>query len=229
MSYIQTLRDEFSAGIPYSWRLQSLTKDKKKGIFVPYIEARDVFNRLDSACKFGWETSFKEIAGHIFGGIGVVMEDRTVIWKWDTGMRVETDPGNKMYDQGAKGSASDSLKRAAVQWGIGRFLYELKPEVFPVDDYKNPLDSNGARIYDIGAHIKSKGKASTPIAEKPASDKPALDEAKLEAMVGYINSGKVKLVEDSMSKYTLTEGQKKTLTTLISSAKAKASTKAVLS
>ena len=225
MSYIQTLRDEFLKEMPYSWRLQSKTRAKDKGIYVPYIEARDVYNRRDEVGKHGWETGFKDVCGNIFGGIGIVMEDGTVIWKWDTGMRVEDNKDDKMYDQGAKGSASDSLKRAAVQWGIGRFLYSIDPKVIPLDQDGNPVDPSGRRIWNVTQHLN--GVKEPERAEEPPSGKPKLDAAKLDQMVKYINDGKVKEVENAITKYTLTESQKKVLTTLISQAKASAATKAV--
>jgi hypothetical protein len=228
MSYIQTLRDEFVKEMPYSWRLQSKTRDKSRGIYVPYIEARDVYNKLDQVCLYGWESAFKDVCGNIFGGIGIVQENGSVIWKWDTGMRIEEDKSNKMYDQGAKGSASDSLKRAAVQWGIGRFLYEIDTKLLPLDADGNPVDASGKRIYDVSKYIYDLShQGASKIPESPKSTKPDLDAAKLDQMVKAINDGKVKAVEDALPKYTLTDSQKKVLTVLISQAKASAATKSV--
>ena len=35
-----------------------------------------------------------------------------------------------------KGGLSNAMRRAAVQWGIGRYLYDLPQQWVPVDDYK---------------------------------------------------------------------------------------------
>ena len=52
-----------------------------------------------------------------------------------------------------KGEASDSLKRAAVQWGIGRFLYSKKIVTLPVKEKNGKFlpysDKQGKFIYDV--------------------------------------------------------------------------------
>lgn len=57
------------------------------------------------------------------------------------------------------------------------------------------------------------------------NDPPALDQSKYDAMVKFINDGKIKEVEAALKKYTLNDSQKKLLTTLINQAKAEAITK----
>jgi hypothetical protein len=105
-----------------SWRVGSTTKDKKKGMALAYISARDVMNRLDSACgSFGWQSE------HIVAADGKKVTCRIGIrhpengeWIWKSDGAGETDV------EGEKGSYSDSLKRAAVAWNIGRYLYDAE-------------------------------------------------------------------------------------------------------
>jgi hypothetical protein len=40
------------------------------------------------------------------------------VWKWDGAENTEVE--------GVKGGLSSAMKRAAVQWGIGRYLYDLE-------------------------------------------------------------------------------------------------------
>lgn len=216
---MNNLISQLSKPIPYQWRVQSRSKDKSKAICTAYIDARDVMKVLDEHCE--WEVQYKELAGFLFAGIGIKL-DGNVMWRWDCGQRIEDNPQDQMYEQAGKSAASDAFKRAAVMWGVGRFLYDLDTVTLPCDQYGNPVDDNGKRIWDLTKHINSLGKKSP---EPPS--KPQLDQNKYDSMVKFINDGKWKEVEQSLSKYTLTEAQKKVLTQLIASSKSEALKKSV--
>lgn len=101
-----------------SWRVGATNKDKSKGIALAYLNARDVQDRLDEVCGIeNWQVRFPwHDAGKLNCEIGIHTEHGW-IWKGcgagDT--NVEAD----------KGAFSDAFKRAAVRWGIGRYLYDL--------------------------------------------------------------------------------------------------------
>lgn len=102
--------------IPYKWRVQSI--NDKGATCVAYIDSRQVQDLLDEICgPENWQSDYKEIKGNVYAGIGIWVNNQWV-WKWDCGVESKTD--------GEKGEASDSFKRAAVKWGVGRFLYNLK-------------------------------------------------------------------------------------------------------
>ena len=61
-----------------------------------------------------WMRDHKELKGVIYCGVAIKNENEW-IWKWDAGVESNTEP--------QKGEASDSFKRACVNWGIGRELY----------------------------------------------------------------------------------------------------------
>lgn len=61
-----------------------------------------------------WQRDHKELKGVIYCGVAIKNESEW-IWKWDAGVESNTEP--------QKGEASDSFKRACVNWGIGRELY----------------------------------------------------------------------------------------------------------
>ena len=82
-----------------------------------YKDARCDMNILDETVgEFNWNRDHKEIKGVVYCGVGIYNADadRTV-WKWDA--------GSESYTEKEKGEASDSFKRACVNWGIGRELY----------------------------------------------------------------------------------------------------------
>lgn len=224
MDSLTTLLEKLQQPIPFSWRVQSRTKDRSKALCTAYIDARDVMRVLDQHCF--WEVEYKEINGFIFAGIGISL-DGAKYWRWDCGQRIENDPQDQMYDQAGKSAASDAFKRAAVMWGVGRFLYDLEMVSLQCDDKGNPIDSNGKRIWDITAHINGLKSGSNKPTEAVQTSAPTLDIDKYNAMIQFIQVGKWKDVESAIKKYELTLEQKTNLTGLINKAKSEAVTKAV--
>lgn len=100
------------------WRVGSTTKDKKKGMALAYIDARDVMDRLDEVCGFaGWQSCYRDAGnGKTYCEVGIKCGDDWV-WKGD-------GAGDTGFE-GDKGAFSDAFKRAAVRWGIGRYLYGM--------------------------------------------------------------------------------------------------------
>lgn len=229
---MKQLVEKLKAPIPYSWRVQSRTKDRSKAMCTAYIDARDVMNVLDQHCENGWESAFKEVAGFIFAGIGIRDDKGNVYWRWDAGQRVEDNAQDQMYDQAAKSAASDAFKRAAVQWGVGRFLYDLDIVSLPCDQYGNVVDERGQRVWDLTKHINGRKQKPSPeptVSQAPAvtepketatvsSELPALQPKQFDAMVKAITEGKAKEVEAALPKYKLNLAQKTTLNKLLKSA-----------
>lgn len=104
-----------------------------------YKDARCDMNILDETVgEFNWNRDHKEIKGVLYCGVGIYNADadRTV-WKWDAGA--------ESYTEKEKGEASDSFKRACVNWGIGRELYTA-PLIFI--RAKTSPQGNGYRLDD---------------------------------------------------------------------------------
>lgn len=103
------------------WRVQQQTQKGDKLIIVPYINNRCVMERFDK--QFGWDgwySEFKEVAEGFICRITVKNKDH-IIYKEDGASRTNIEE--------VKGGVSDSMKRAAVQFGLGRGLYKY-PRVF---------------------------------------------------------------------------------------------------
>lgn len=100
------------------WRVGSTNQDKTKGLALAYVTNRAIQQRLDDifGC-FGWRNEFIEWKGKSqLCGISVKYGDEWIT-KWDG-----ADDSNM---EATKGGLSDAMKRAAYQWGIGRYLYKL--------------------------------------------------------------------------------------------------------
>jgi hypothetical protein len=80
-----------------------------------YITARDVMDRLDEAVGIaGWESSYREVMGRVVCELTLCIEGKYI---------TKCDGADDTAIEGAKGALSDALKRAAVQFGVGRYLY----------------------------------------------------------------------------------------------------------
>ena len=99
------------------YRISAKTADKTKGLAVAYIQARAVQNRLDEVLGFtNWKNEIIDTPNGKICGLSLRIND-----EWIT----KYDGANDTKIESTKGGISDSMKRAAVQWGIGRYLYNL--------------------------------------------------------------------------------------------------------
>ncbi|WP_375413060.1 Rad52/Rad22 family DNA repair protein [uncultured Bradyrhizobium sp.] len=113
------------------WRVGSTTTDKSKGMAWAYIDARAVMDRLDGVCgPENWQCNYSPAPGNsIICNIGVRMPGGDWIWKADGAGATDVE--------GEKGMLSDALKRAAVRWGVGRYLYEMKSPWVELEEGRN--------------------------------------------------------------------------------------------
>jgi hypothetical protein len=120
---LSALADPFAAS-DVEWRMQSCgkTRDGKFwGKCLAYITNRAIMERLDDVCgPENWRNEYAAAPGATSGilcGIGIQIDAGQWVTKWDGAE--ETDIEH------VKGGLSNAMKRAGVQWGIGRYLYNL--------------------------------------------------------------------------------------------------------
>ena len=139
--------EDLKKEIPYKWRVQST--NEYGSTYVAYIDARDVQDIFDEVCgQTGWQVEYKEHKGNLFASIGIFDTD-SMGWIW------KSDCGTESNVEKQKGEASDAFKRAAVMWGVGRFLYSLK--IIKIKDVLKKGNRfvpahNGKQIWDINKH-----------------------------------------------------------------------------
>ena len=101
-----------------------------------YITARDVMDRLDEVFGVeGWQSKFEWIGDRMMCKLSCEINE-----VWIT----KSDGADDSNIEGAKGGISDSLKRAAVQFGIARYLYH--PNAFDIS--KTPASWATPEGYD---------------------------------------------------------------------------------
>lgn len=115
----QELKKPFPANEVH-WRVQTcgISNGNAWAMVLAYIDARAVMDRLDDVVGFqNWKDNITSLdSGKTFCELSVRIGDE---WITRTGVAGNTNV------EAEKGSASDSLKRAGVKWGIGRYLYHL--------------------------------------------------------------------------------------------------------
>lgn len=109
-----------------SWRAQRLVEQKDgtyKAVALAYIDARDVMSRLDTVVGAeNWQNDYPHANGKTVCRIGIKVGSE---WIWKSDGAGDTDI------EADKGAMSDAFKRAAVRWGIGRYLYDLPAPLVP--------------------------------------------------------------------------------------------------
>ena len=126
MDIYDKLKAPFSAD-KISWRIGATNKDKTKGIPLAYIDARDVMNRFDEVFEMNWQCKYSHASTKTVCEISVLIDG---VWITRAGGAGDTDI------EAEKGALSDAFKRAAVLFGIGRYLYDLPNEWIEIDEYK---------------------------------------------------------------------------------------------
>ncbi|MFD2607877.1 Rad52/Rad22 family DNA repair protein [Deinococcus taklimakanensis] len=101
-----------------AWKPAAYSKDRTRALMLAHIDARSVQDRLDAICPDAWTFEIEVIPGTeqptVKGRLTVLGVTRE-----DIG---EAQPGELGT---LKAASSDALKRCAVQFGIGRYLYDL--------------------------------------------------------------------------------------------------------
>ena len=117
---IKKLREPFTSK-EIEWKIQVTTQDKARGMAVAYMDARAVQRRLDEVVgPFNWKNVYSLWHDNSqICGISIFNADRNEwVTKFDGAENSDIEP--------VKGGLSDSFKRSATVWGIGRYLYELE-------------------------------------------------------------------------------------------------------
>ena len=115
------------------FRAGPTNKDKTKAMALAYIDARQVMERLDSVVGIAnWQDDYMDQSdGSTLCSLSLRINGEWIV-KRDCGAPSD----QKESDNRAKSRISEALKRAAVKWGIGRYIYELPPVWCKYDGYQ---------------------------------------------------------------------------------------------
>jgi hypothetical protein len=123
MSIFEQLAAEFPRDL-VSWRCQTVSSSNK-GLALAYIDARDVMRRLDAVVgPENWSDRYE-----VHGAKTICYLSVRINGEWV----VKADGAGDTDVEAEKGSISDAFKRAAVKWGVGRYLYDLDAPWVPCE------------------------------------------------------------------------------------------------
>lgn len=144
-----------------SWRVGSMNKEKTKGMALAYIDARDVMDRLDAVVgPANWQAAYPHANGKTICSIGIKIDGE---WVWKANGAGDTDI------EAEKGAISDAFKRAAVLWGIGRYLYDLPSPWVAVNQFKQIEESERPKLRALLSKDAAKT-ATAPKSPQPVPD-----------------------------------------------------------
>ena len=139
---VSEVLEKLSEPIPddkIEWKVQA--KDKERGIvmYVPYIDARTVIDRLNEVLGIHWE---KEVTVQPAKIRGITGTEDGYMAVCKLTIEVENKSGHILpitregVGEGKypKDAESDALKRAALNFGVGRNLYDGKKVIVKISD-----------------------------------------------------------------------------------------------
>ena len=123
MTFFEKLAAPFPAE-HVSWRPGATTQDKSKGIALPWIDARRVMDRLDEVTGGLWQDAYSfPVPGRCMCRIGLMVPAADDwVWREDSAADQTDDPE---AIEPEKAAITEAFRRAAVKWGIGRYLYHV--------------------------------------------------------------------------------------------------------
>jgi hypothetical protein len=137
-----------------------------RALALAYVDARVIQDRLDEVLGImGWQDSYKVLPdGSVMCRLRIRVGDQWIT-KVDVGGQSEQPDGGDR----TKAAFSEALKRAAVKFGVGRYLYRLAPQWVDYDPQRRQFVKPPA----LPASALPEKKAKLPSAPKPEPPKPA--------------------------------------------------------
>lgn len=128
------------------WRVQAVGVHDNKpwARILAYVTNRAIQQRLDDVVgAFNWKNEFLPLPNSV--GEGAMCGISIKFDEWVT----KYDGADNTNIEATKGGLSSSMKRTAVQWNIGRYLYDIEAmyaECISEDDYKK-LKQHDRELY----------------------------------------------------------------------------------
>ena len=119
MNIYEALKQPFPEN-DIEWRVSrsGMKGDTPWAKVLAYVTSRAIMDRLDDVVGAeNWQTKFENIGGAFLCTISIRIDG-----EWIS----KQDGAQETNIEATKGGISGALKRAGVQWGIGRYLYNLE-------------------------------------------------------------------------------------------------------
>lgn len=159
------------------WRVGARTPDGKQGQAIPYLDARDIQDRLDEVVgPQNWKSSFVDLREGVRCLLSIKCGTEWVA-KEDAASQAsvserDVNSMNRRRDLALREAHSDAFFRAAVAWGIGRYLFaydapwaelseaqalaiqpKLPRHMLPESDHEDASSVSGYRPLEVDAGV----------------------------------------------------------------------------
>jgi hypothetical protein len=147
------------------WKPQAVKNNRAMAL--AYLDARAIQDRLDAVLGVeGWQDEYQLLPdGSVVCRLQLKLGDGWIT-KMDVGGPSEQPDGGDRL----KAAFSDALKRAAVKFGIGRYLYRLQAQWVDYD----PVKKQFAQTPQLPAFALPKSAAPKPAPKAPRAQQPSL-------------------------------------------------------
>ena len=145
-----------------NWKTSNPTAKNTTTEVCAYIDARDVMDRLDEVLGVdGWSFDWQPVLmGTNKKNEPIIMSAKGTI-TIDGASKSDVGDMNNGNFQPNKAAVSDALKRAAVHFGIARYLYDLPEMRAQVDGSGKPTAKELTRLASIIASLVAGGRSSS--------------------------------------------------------------------
>src|SRR5215216_3819262 len=140
------------------------TVSGNRALAVPFVDARMIQDRLDDVMgPANWQGTFNPLPdGSVVCRLSLRLGGEWITKEDVGGQSEQPDEGDRR-----KAAFSDALKRAAVKFGIGRYLYRCKPQWVDYDPQKRQILKAPVLPAPAGETLKM----PEPADKKPAKPK----------------------------------------------------------
>lgn len=140
------------------WLPKQANKEGNKFMCIAYLDREQVISRLNDCFFDKWQFHVKQsTAGAVYSELSVLI-DGEWITRSDVGLEYNTDKTGKKIDKQdkEKSALTDSLKRCAMQFGIGLYLNDMPnkfvPAIIGSNGKAQPCDDHKKVLYGDQLH-----------------------------------------------------------------------------
>jgi hypothetical protein len=154
---------------PAEVKFKPQTISGNRALAIPFVDARVIQDRLDDVLGvMGWQDSYECLSdGSVVCRLRIRLGSEWITKEDVGGPSEQPDEGDRR-----KAAFSDALKRAAVKFGIGRYLYRLKPQWVDYDPQKRQI-VRPPNLHHLGSEEANKATTAPETARKNTVDLPA--------------------------------------------------------
>jgi hypothetical protein len=163
-------------------KIQAVNRDRTRAQVVAYVDARTVLDRLDEAVgPTGWSDSYEVLTNGADGDGRRLVEVKCTLTVLGVS-KEDVGEGDSL-----KAAFSDALKRAAVKFGVGRYLYRLPKVWADLDERGNIKDPEAVKRALLGGEAEDTPPWEDRPQPKRAAEEPRPSGGITEAQLRYIH------------------------------------------